>query len=54
MVAFNSSMFHNNHAISGVIINIFDSALTSVIINSTIIDNIYVSKEVIIDEISDS
>ena len=54
MFEITNSTFSNNHAISGVIVNIFDSSVTSTIKDSVITDNVFVSKDTVIDEISNS
>ena len=54
MFVFINSMFQNNQAESGIIANIYDSALISSFVNSTIQDNTFVSKDMIIEEISGS
>ena len=45
-------MLQNNHAIPGVIANIYNSALVSSFVNCTIMDNTSVSKETVVDEMS--
>ena len=54
MFVFTNSVFQKNHAKSGIIANIYDSALVSSFVDSTILDNTFVSKDIIVEEISGS